>query len=86
MESQVGSRQRPKMNPMRGNREWPDRKASLLRKESGTECYRAAGHSEAWASEDSMRPVETFKYGDRPEQERSPGNSRTNHYKQKKKP
>lgn len=72
------------MNPMGGNREWPDRKASLLRKEPGTECYRAAGHSEAWASEDSMGPVEAFKYGDRPEQERSPGKSKTNHSKQKK--
>lgn len=72
------------MNPVGGNREWPDRKASLLGKEPGTGCCRAAGHSEAWASEDSMGPVEAFKYGDRPEQERSLGNSKTNHYKQKK--
>lgn len=70
------------MNPMGGNREWPDRKGSLLGKEPGTECCRAAGHSEAWASENSMGPVEAFKHGDRPEQERSLGKSKTNHYKQ----
>lgn len=85
IKSQVGSRQRPKMKPMGGNREWPDRKASLLGKEPWTECYRAAGHGEAWASEDSMQPLEAFKYGDRPEQKRSLGNSKTNHYKQTKK-